>query len=110
MSVIKRSKQQISSFRPAVGGTENESAENYANPEENLAELKAKMIEDMAISMQQNQFVKKNPLDKHSTNVNVSVSPRIKATWYHVAGLEGRNISDFVRRAVDFYIRKHGLH
>lgn len=109
MSVIKRSKQNIANFRPPTTMQENESTETNKNPSENEAELRRKMIEDMAVSMQENRHIRKNPLDKHSTNVNISVSPRIKATWYHTAGLEGRNISDFVRRAVDFYIRKHGL-
>jgi hypothetical protein len=109
MSVIKRSKQSMANFRPPTSVQENETVENDQNPTENQSELRKKMIEDMAISMQQNRHTRKNPLDKHSTNVNISVSPRIKATWYHTAGLEGRNISDFVRRAVDFYIRKHGL-
>lgn len=109
MSVIKRSKQSMVNFRTPNSTQENETTEKNQNTTENQAELREKMIEDMAISMQNNRHIRKNPLDKHSTNVNISVSPRIKATWYHTAGLEGRNISDFVRRAVDFYIRKHGL-
>ena len=71
MSVIKRSKQNIANFRPPTTMQENESGETNENPTENEAELRRKMIEDMAISMQENRHTRKNPLDKHSTNVNI---------------------------------------
>jgi hypothetical protein len=113
MSVIKRSKGQMSAFRPAVGLKENASGENNFGDEENQSEnqpkLREKLIEDMAQNIIEPALNPKNPLDAISMNVNIAVSPRTKAEWRFVSKQEGRNMSDFIRRAVDFYIRKHGL-
>lgn len=109
MSILKRSKQNMSNFRPAVGSTENESDDNPVENQENQSELRQKLIDDMAQQLLDKPSKRKNPLDMVSRNVNVALSPRTEAQWRFVANQEGRNMSDFVRRAVDFYIRKHGL-
>jgi len=107
MSILKRSKESMATFRPAVL-TENDSNKNCSSEQENQSEKREKVIENMAQGLLEKPN-KKHPLDMVSRNVNIAISVRTLAEWRYVANLEGRNMSDFIRRAVDFYIRKNGL-
>jgi len=116
MSITKRTKDQIGSFRQAVKTTNSDNiqengSETEKNDEESVEFLRKKMLEDKAkeLMTQRKRRIKKNPLDVHSRNMNVTVSPRIEALWRHCANQEERGMSEWVRRAVDFYIRKHGM-
>jgi hypothetical protein len=108
MSILKRSKQ-IATFRSPVGLSEIDSVDNSVENQEDQSELRKKLIDEMAQEVLDGQFNEKDPLDKVKKGVNVAVSPRTKAEWQFIARQEGRNMSAFIRRAVDFYIRKHGL-
>ena len=99
----------MTNFRDAVSTTDNESTENPVVDQQNQAELRQKMIDEMAQELLDKPSKRKNPLDMVSRNINIAVSPRTEAQWRFVAGQQGRNMSDFIRRAVDFYIRQHGL-
>ena len=116
MSITKRTREQMGSFRSAVT-TEKSNSHNFItteeqkNTEESVENLRKKQIEQRAENILEkgNKRIKKNPLDVHSRCVPVTVSPRTEALWRHCANQEDRRMSEWVRRAVDFYIRKHGM-
>jgi len=109
MSILKRSKDNMTTFRPAVSTTEIETTEKSIGSEEDQSQLREELIAEMAHDLMEQPSKRKNPLDMISRNVNIAVSPRTLAEWRFVAGQQQRNMSDFIRRAVDFYIRKNGL-
>jgi hypothetical protein len=115
MAILKKTRDGITNFRPAVSTTSvdtrnnpqqtsisNENQENYGSDS---------IIEQMAIDIvnQDGQSVPRNKLDSITRTINISVSARQMAEWRYLANLQNRSVSNFVRQAVDFYIRKHNL-
>ena len=116
MSILKRTKDSTSNFRPAVSmqsNTHNESQTVDTTEEDKTVESGKKVViegmaEDIVRSKTRVQR-KKNPLDRLDRVVTITVSPRIEAQWRYHSNNENRSLASWVRQAVDFYIRKNGL-
>lgn len=112
MSILKRARGEKPTFRPAVPLTSN-STHNIQLPNENSEENSVKdIIDQMALELAmegRKPHTNLSNLDRISRNLSVSTSPRQEAEWRYHAHSQNRSLSSFVRIAVDFYIRKHGL-
>jgi hypothetical protein len=116
MSILKRTQERTGNFRPAVSMESSvpdetsklDTTESHTEVQNGKSAIIDRMAEEI-IQKKQQVRQKKNPLDRLDRILTITVSPRIEAQWRFHSNTENRSLASWVRQAVDFYIRKHGL-
>ena len=121
MSILKRSKEKgIATFRTAVSASNptdqilseatEEIAENQTSNSQKNEGLSQEFIDEQARRLLHNKGgrpQRRDRLNVKSRRLTLCLSPREEAMWRHCANAEDRDLSSWIRRAVNFYVTKH---
>lgn len=115
MSILRQSKsKQMTNFREPVT-THKLYGENLSEEDQKRLEIERRERIEYLESQAQNIAArnkggrpkKKDRLDVRSRRMTVTMSPREEALWRDCANREDRALSEWIRKAVLFYVTRH---